>query len=157
VEDGGEMDKTVLVTGGGRGIGAAVSRLAAQRGYAVCLNYAQAAAPAEALAKEIRAAGGHAFAHRADVSKADEVEALFSAVERELGALSALVNNGGIAGHISRLDDADPAEIQRVMDVNAMGTMLCARGGASHVDAPRRAWRCDRQYFLGRRQSGQPG
>lgn len=127
------MNKTVVVTGGGRGIGAAVSRLAAQRGYAVCVNYARAAAPAEALAKEIRAAGGQAFAHRADVSKADEVEALFAAVEHELGAPGALINNGGITGHFSRLDEADPAEIQRVMDVNTMGTMLCARAAVRRM------------------------
>jgi NAD(P)-dependent dehydrogenase (short-subunit alcohol dehydrogenase family) len=127
------MNNVIVVTGGGRGIGAAISRLAAQRGYAVCLNYANAAAPAEALAEEIRAAGGRAYAHRADVSKEGEVEALFAAVERELGTPCALVNNGGIAGRISRLDEADPAEIRRIIDVNVMGTILCARAAVRRM------------------------
>ena len=131
------MDKSVLVTGGGRGIGAAVSRLAAQRGYAVCVNYAHAAAPAEALVEEIRAAGGRAFAHRADVSKADEVEALFAAADRELPPLTALVNNGGITGHFSRLDEADIAEIQQVMDINVMGVILCAREAVRRMSTRR--------------------
>ena len=128
-----EPDKDVLVTGGSRGIGAAVSRLAAQRGYAVCVNYAQAAAPAEALVEEIRAAGGRAFAHRADVSREDEVEGLFAALEREFGPLTALVNNGGLTGRISRLEEADGAAMQRVMDVNVMGVIYCARAAVRRM------------------------
>ena len=128
-----DSGKVVLVTGGGRGIGAAISRLAAARGYGVCVNYANAAAPAEALAAEIRAGGGRAFAHRADVSREDEVEAMFAALERELGPPDALVNNGGLAGRISRLDEAEGADMQRVMDVNVMGVIYCARAAVRRM------------------------
>ncbi len=121
------MTGIVLVTGGGRGIGAATARLAAQRGFAVCLNYASAAGPAEALVEEIRAVGGRAFAHRADVACEDEVEGLFAALDREFGLLTALVNNAGLTGPISRFDAVEGETLRRVVEVNVLGALYCAR------------------------------
>jgi len=127
------MTGVVLITGGGRGIGAATARLAAKRGYGVAVNYAHAAEPAEALAAEIRAGGGRAFAHRADVAHEDEVETLFAAVDRELGPITALVNNAGLTGQISRLDAAEPAMLRHVIDVNVMGVIFCARAAVKRM------------------------
>ncbi len=123
----------VLITGGGRGIGAATARLAAKRGYAVCINYANASGPAEALAAEIRQAGGRAFAHRADVARQDEVETMFTALDREFGPITALVNNAGLTGQISRLDAAEPEMLRRVIEVNVLGVLTCARAAVKRM------------------------
>src|SRR5436853_26525 len=90
------MPGVMLITGGSRGIGAATARLAAARGYAVCVNYRAQRAAAEQLVDEITAAGGRAIAAGADVAREADVERLFATVDAELGALSALVNNAGI-------------------------------------------------------------
>jgi len=103
------MSGTLLVTGGGRGIGAAVARLGAAAGFSVCVNYRSRSAAAEAVVAEITAAGGEALAVQADVAQESEVERLFAAVDAELPPLTALVNNAGLAGHVDRLEDA-PAE-----------------------------------------------
>ena len=121
------MSKVAMVTGGARGIGAAISRLAAERGYAVCVNYQSNAAAAEEVVAQITAKGGRAVAIQADVSKADQVRRLFDESARALGEVTALVNNAGITGKISRLDEADVETLQRTMDINAMGVMLCSR------------------------------
>ncbi len=122
------MDKgALIVTGGGRGIGAATARLAATRGYAVCVNYASNREAAEAVVGEITEAGGEAFAQRADVARREEVAALFEAVDRRYGGLSGLVNNAGLAGRISPLAEADPEAIERVIEVNVKGTIWCCQ------------------------------
>ena len=90
------MDKVLIITGGGRGIGAAVARQAADSGYTVAVNYQRDAAAAEALVTAIRNKGGRASAFQADIGAADEVERLFKEVERDLGTAVALVNNAGI-------------------------------------------------------------
>ena len=115
------------MTGASRGIGAAVATAAAARGYAVAVNYARDAAAAEAVARAIGAAGGTAHAIAADVSREDDVLRLFETAERELGPVRALVNNAGISGSLGRLEDVDAGEIARVLAVNVIGTMLCAR------------------------------
>ena len=119
--------KVILVTGGSRGIGAATGRLAADRGYAVCVNYHRAAAEAEALIDEIKRDGGTAIAVCGDVSELEDVCRLFATVDRELGTLTALVNNAGIPGERGRLADLDATVLRRVLEVNAMGVMLCAQ------------------------------
>src|SRR5690606_32341365 len=86
---GGPMNPVVVVTGGGRGIGAATARLAGRRGYAVCVNYVHDEAAARGVAEEIRAGGGRAIAVRADVSREEEVERLFATTDRELGVATA--------------------------------------------------------------------
>lgn len=121
------MSKVAIVTGGARGIGAAISKLAAARGYAVCANYQSNAGAAEAVVAEITAKGGRAVAVQADVSKADEVSRLFAESATALGEVTALVNNAGITGKISRLDETDPQTMQQTIDINVMGVMLCSR------------------------------
>jgi NAD(P)-dependent dehydrogenase (short-subunit alcohol dehydrogenase family) len=118
---------TVIVTGGGRGIGAAVSRLAAAAGYAVAVNYPHDATAAHAVVESITEAGGRAVAVGADVADERGVIRLFDTAERELGPLAALVNNAAITGGMSRLDELDAATFTRVLAVNVVGTALCAR------------------------------
>lgn len=121
------MTGVLLVTGGSRGIGAAVARLGAARGYAVAVNYANDAAGAHQVVDAIEAAGGRAVAVRGDVSGETEVERMFEAVDRELGPLTALVNNAGITGRMSRLDEASPDTMRRVIDVNVNGVLFCSQ------------------------------
>ncbi|TQV79581.1 SDR family oxidoreductase [Denitrobaculum tricleocarpae] len=121
------MSKVAIVTGGARGIGAAISKLAAARGYAVCVNYQSNASAAEEVVGEITAQGGRAIGIQADVSKADDVSRLFTESARALGEVTALVNNAGITGRISRLDETDPETMQQTIDINVMGVMLCSR------------------------------
>ncbi|HYC38396.1 MAG TPA: SDR family oxidoreductase [Usitatibacter sp.] len=116
----------MLVTGGGRGIGAATARLAGARGYAVCVNYLRDEESARNVVGEVQAAGGRARAVRADVSKEAQVLELFEAAS-ELGALTALVNNAGILERQGRLDEMEAARFERVFATNVIGAMLCAR------------------------------
>ncbi len=117
----------VIVTGGGRGIGAAVCLRLASLGHPVAVNYSQDAASAEALVETIQAAGGRAHAVQADVSVQAQVAGLFAEATRLLGPLAGLVNNAGISGPIARLDTREAAELERLLLVNVLGTMLCAR------------------------------
>ncbi|HEX2187501.1 MAG TPA: SDR family oxidoreductase [Longimicrobiaceae bacterium] len=121
------MSGIVLVTGGGRGIGAATARLAARRGYAVCVNYRQAREAAEALVREITDAGGRAVAVAADVSREEEVVRLFREVDDRLGTVTALVNNAGILEKQTRVADVTGERLGRVLATNVVGSFLCAR------------------------------
>lgn len=121
------MQEVMIVTGGARGIGAATARLAAARGYAVCVNYLKNRAAAETVAGDIRAAGGSAIAVAADVAVEAEVVSLFKTVDRELGPLTALVNNAGILERQMRLDQMDAARFNRILATNVTGSFLCAR------------------------------
>ncbi len=121
------MGKIALVTGGSRGIGAATVRALAHEGYDVAVNYAASAEAAERVAAEAREAGVRAIAIRADVAREDEVVALFETVDRELGRLDALVNNAGIVGRPSRVDDLSADEITDLLQTNVLGPMLCSR------------------------------
>jgi len=116
----------MIVTGGSRGIGAAVAAGAAARGYAVCVNYAQAHERAEALCARIRAEGGRALAARADVAREAEVVALFETVDRALGPPTALVNNAGVdrEAPVARIATA---ELERIFAVNAIAPIVCSR------------------------------
>ena len=121
------MSGTLVVTGGGRGIGAATARLAAERGWAVCVNYRRERAAAEGVVAGIARAGGKAIAVAADVAVEADVVRLFETAERELGPLKGLVNNAGILERQSRLEDMDAARLARVFAVNVVGAFLCAR------------------------------
>jgi NAD(P)-dependent dehydrogenase (short-subunit alcohol dehydrogenase family) len=114
--------KVMVVTGGGRGIGAATARLAAQRGYAVAINYLQNGAAAERLAHEI-----DAIAVQGDVASEDDVVRLFKTVDDKLGRVTALVNNAGIVDRGTRVEAMSAARIQRMLAVNVTGSFLCAR------------------------------
>jgi NAD(P)-dependent dehydrogenase (short-subunit alcohol dehydrogenase family) len=118
---------TLIVTGGSRGIGAAISRMAAARGYAVAVNYQRDQGSANAVVEELQQKGGRAAAIQADVAVEREVLRLFETAERSLGTLSALVNNAGITGGFARVDAVDAAMLERLLAVNVMGAILCAR------------------------------
>jgi NAD(P)-dependent dehydrogenase (short-subunit alcohol dehydrogenase family) len=127
---------TVVVTGGSRGIGAAVARLAAARGYAVAVNYARDAGGAEAVVADVARAGGRARAVRADVTVEADVARLFDEAQR-LGPIAALVNNAGIVGRLGRLEDAPVAEVRAVIETNIVGAFLCAREAVRRMSTRR--------------------
>jgi len=117
---------TMIVTGGGRGIGAATARLAARAGWAVALVYRDRSADAEAVLADIAAAGGRAIALRADVGDEAAVVRVFEAADA-LGPLTALVNNAGVTGGVARVDELDPARLDEVLRTNVRAPFLCAR------------------------------
>ncbi|MDH1051884.1 MULTISPECIES: SDR family oxidoreductase [unclassified Pseudomonas] len=121
------MDKVMLITGASRGIGAATALLAAERGFAVALNYRREQEAAQALVAQITRAGGDARAFAADVANEEDVLRLFREVDEHFGRLDALVNNAGILERQMRLEDMDVARLQRVFAVNVTGTFLCCR------------------------------
>lgn len=121
------MKKTVLITGGGRGIGAACARLVAQQGYQVCINYRSDDVAAMEIVRAIEAAGGTALAIRADVAQEGEVERLFAQVDARFGRLDALVNNAGVLARQMRVEQMDAARIERILATNVLGPFLCAR------------------------------
>ncbi len=121
------MDKVLLVTGGGRGIGAATALLAAQRGYAVAVNYTSNSLAADEVVRQIRAGGGTAMAVRADVADEAQVLAMFQQVDAKLGRLTALANNAGVVDTTQRVDEQSMARWRRMFEINVFGTMLCAR------------------------------
>jgi NAD(P)-dependent dehydrogenase (short-subunit alcohol dehydrogenase family) len=121
------MAKVLIVTGASRGIGAATARLAAARGYDVCINYLRSRAAADALAEEIVGAGRRAIAVGADVSSESEVVRLFETVDRSLGRLDALVNNAGILEHQARVEQMDATRLGRILATNVTASFLCAR------------------------------
>jgi NAD(P)-dependent dehydrogenase (short-subunit alcohol dehydrogenase family) len=123
----------LLVTGAGRGIGAAVARLGGRDGYAVAVNYAASAREAEAVAREIRQAGGRAIAVQGDVAKEDDILRVFATVERELGPIAALVNNAGITGGVHRVDELTLDTLEKTFAVNVTGSILCAREAVTRM------------------------
>lgn len=118
---------TMIVTGGSRGIGAATVRLAAERGYAVCVNYLAARDAAERAVRAIVERGGRAAAVQADVSVESDVVRLFEETTAALGPVTALVNNAATLETQMRVDAMDAARMARIFAVNAIGPMLCAR------------------------------
>lgn len=126
------MSGTMIVTGGGRGIGAAVARLAVARGYGVCVNYRADAGAAEETVAGIEAAGGRVLAVAGDVADEDAVERMFDAAAA-LGPVTALVNNAGLTGPVGRLADADGETLRRVVGVNVLGALYCARAAARRM------------------------
>jgi NAD(P)-dependent dehydrogenase (short-subunit alcohol dehydrogenase family) len=117
----------MIITGGGRGIGAATARLAAKKGYAVCVNYLRDRAAAESVVHDIRSADGRAIAVAGDVASEKDVLNLFQESDRSLGQLTALVNNAGIVERQSRVEAMDAARLQRMFATNVIGPFLCAR------------------------------
>jgi NAD(P)-dependent dehydrogenase (short-subunit alcohol dehydrogenase family) len=118
---------TLIVTGASRGIGAAVATLAAERGYAVAVNFATSEDEAKIVVAQILAGGGRAAAIQADVSREEDILRLFQTAERDLGPIKALVNNAGVTGGFARVEEVSSATIANVFAVNVSGTILCSR------------------------------
>ncbi len=133
----GMIHPVVLVTGGSRGIGAATARLAAERGYAVCVNYRANEAAANAVVSDIERAGGRAVAVGADVSVEAEVVRLFETIDASLGPLTALVNNAGILELQTRVEQMDAARLTRIFATNVTGAFLCAREAVRRMSTSR--------------------
>jgi NAD(P)-dependent dehydrogenase (short-subunit alcohol dehydrogenase family) len=116
-----------IVTGGSRGIGAAIAKALGANGYSVAVNFAVDEAAARMVVAELTALGSKAVAIRADVSRENDILQLFETAERDLGPLGALVNNAGITGGFSRVDGVDAGALARVLAVNVAGAIICSR------------------------------
>ncbi|HEV3200405.1 MAG TPA: SDR family oxidoreductase [Bryobacteraceae bacterium] len=123
----GDSSPVLIVTGGSTGIGAATARLAARTGYAVSVNYLRQREAAGEIVAAIRDAGGRAISVQADIGTEADVVRLFETTGRELGRLTALVNNAATLEPQTRLDSMDAARLRRVFGTNVIGSFLCAR------------------------------
>jgi NAD(P)-dependent dehydrogenase (short-subunit alcohol dehydrogenase family) len=121
------MGKVLLVTGAGRGIGAAIARAAGKEGYRVAVNYSRSKDAAESVVRDIAAAGGEAVAIQGDMASERDIVALFETLDRTYGPLDALVNNAGIIGPHGRVDAVGAQPIAELLAVNVTGAFLCAR------------------------------
>lgn len=128
---------TLIVTGASRGIGAAVASLAAERGYAVAVNFATGEAEAKNVVDKIVTGGGRAISIHADVSNEEQIVRMFETAERELGPIKALVNNAGITGGFARVEEVSSAAITSVFAVNVCGAMLCSREAVRRMSTRR--------------------
>ncbi|MFL6147416.1 MAG: SDR family NAD(P)-dependent oxidoreductase, partial [Pseudonocardiaceae bacterium] len=117
----------VIITGASRGIGAAIAEKVAEDGYGVLVNYATDADGAQSVVSTIRARGGRAVAVRADVATPGDIADMFERAQQKLGPLAALINNAGIVGTKARIDEQDADELTRLVQVNIVGPMLCAK------------------------------
>ena len=118
--------RVLLVTGGSRGIGAAVSLAAAREGWRVAVNYAVNRQAAEDVVRLVTGAGGSALAVQGDVGTEDGIEAIFAAVDSAFGRLDGLVNNAGIVGPPQRVDEISAERLERMLRVNVAGSIRCA-------------------------------
>lgn len=121
------MQKTALITGSSRGIGAATARLLAQQGYDLCINYHKDQLAAELLAEELRDGKNTIITVQADVSQEDDILRLFETVDQKLGMLSALVNNAALMLPQSRVEDLSMARVTRMLNTNVASTFICCR------------------------------
>ena len=121
------MSKVAIVTGASRGIGRATALKAAEQGYAVCINYVSDSDAALATSKECEALGVRATTFRGDVAKPEDVSALFRHCDETLGPVDLLVNNAGVIGQASRLEDLDLQALKSTFDVNVLGAIACSQ------------------------------
>ncbi|SEG70825.1 NAD(P)-dependent dehydrogenase, short-chain alcohol dehydrogenase family [Actinacidiphila yanglinensis] len=121
------MEQVTVVTGGSRGIGAAVALRLASAGHQVAIGYERAQEAAEEVARQIRDGGGTCMVHQVDTSDEQQVDAFFGAVRETLGPATGLVNNAGITGPLGRFAETPVEVMRRVVDVNVMGALICAR------------------------------
>lgn len=121
------MNKVVIVTGAGRGIGAETAKLLASQGYAVCVNYLKNQRRANQVVEEIEQSGGIAFAYQADVSQEDQVQAMFRAVTEHFGEVTHLVNNAGILFTQSTLNEISVERFKKVLDSNVISCFVCCK------------------------------
>ncbi|SAL56028.1 short chain dehydrogenase/reductase family oxidoreductase [Caballeronia choica] len=128
-----ENSQVAIVTGASRGIGAAVARRLAKDGFAVAINYASSSKEADALVAELASKGAKTIAVKADVSKADEVRAMFEVVEQQLGKVDVLVNNAGVLKTVPLADTSD-ALYDQTFDINVRGTFNTLREAAARMN-----------------------
>ena len=133
----GMANRIALITGGGRGIGAATALLAARAGYDVCVNYASDRTRAEKVASECRACGVRSAAIQADIGDPGDVEMLFSACDERLGAVTLLVNNAGIVGGATPIEGLDYDVLRRTFEVNVFGSICCAQQAVRRMSTAR--------------------
>ena len=132
-----ESRRALVVTGGSRGIGAAVARLAGIRGYSVAVNYLDNEAAAQGVVDEIRSSGGVALAIRGNVALESDILLLFQKAERELGPIRGLINNAGVTGGFSRVETLEAENLAQVLAANVAGTILCAREAVKRMSTRR--------------------
>jgi NAD(P)-dependent dehydrogenase (short-subunit alcohol dehydrogenase family) len=128
---------TLIVTGGSRGIGAAVARLAGEHGYVVAVNFNTGESDAKNVVEEILSDGGRALAIQADVSREEQIVRMFGTAERELGPITALVNNAAITGGFARVEEVSSSALAKVFAVNVSGTILCSREAVRRMSTRR--------------------
>ena len=131
------MTKTILITGGSRGIGRAVAICAGKRGWNVAITYVANAAAADEACKAVEAAGGKALAIRSDAAKQIDVESAFNETERAFGKIDGFVNNAGFGTHTSKLADKKPEDIAALVETNVLGALLGAREAARRMSKSR--------------------
>ncbi|MEK7687419.1 MAG: SDR family NAD(P)-dependent oxidoreductase, partial [Pseudomonadota bacterium] len=127
------MSKTLLITGGASGIGAATAHRAAARGYKVAINYRSRDTQAKAIVADIEAKGGRAIALPGDMAREADIVRLFEETERALGPITHLVNSAGINGRRGRVDEYDAAVLANLFATNVIGLMLCCREAAKRM------------------------
>ena len=131
------MDRVLIVTGGGRGIGAETCLKAAREGWDICLNYREKAGRAEDILRKIEGLGRRALAVQADVACKADVIRLFETCERELGRVDGLVNSAGVLGPLSRIDDLSGDDLIAHIMINVVGSILCAREAVRRMSTAR--------------------
>ena len=144
------MNKVIVISGAGRGIGAATAVLAGKMGYTVCVNFLRNATAANSIVEQILQQGGRAFSVAADVSLEKDVVRLFEIVDKTAGPLTALVNNAGILEKQSSLSNMDAARLLRVFSVNITGSFLCAREAVRRMSVKNNGQGCYCERLVGR-------
>lgn len=127
--------KVLLITGAGRGIGAATAKLAAAQGYDVAINYRRDDAAAASVVAAVQAAGRRGIAIKGDLAREDDIARMFKTVDDELGRLTHLVYNAGVTGGYGRLESADPAMMRNVLELNVLGALLCVQAAIPRMSA----------------------
>ena len=123
----------ILITGGGRGVGAATARLAAAQGYDVAISFVSNESAALAVAADVEAVGRRALSVRADGADPEQVAQLFAAIDRNFGRIDVLVNNAAVLAPQSRLEDLEFERMRRIFAVNSIGPILCAQQAAKRM------------------------
>ena len=133
----GDERRVVIVTGGGRGIGAAVARLVGARQFPVVVNFVENRAAAEAVVRSIVEGRGRAMALQGDIAREEDVLRLFGLAEREFGAIGGLVNNAAVTGGFARVEAIEARAVERMLSVNVLGTMICSREAVRRMSVRR--------------------